>query len=676
MQTQPATDRPARQRHAPATALALVIYLLLSLFFFGKAVNWTSWLRGYGTDPQTFVWFINWWPFALTHHLNPFISQYVWYPLWDNFTWHTAVPTAALLSLPITLLGGPVLAFNVLTVMAPALSAWTAFLLARYLTGNWAASLLGGYLFGFSSYEFGEMLGHLNIDLTFLIPLAVLLCVRRARGELGRTAFILALALVLLAELGLSTEILASFTVLGGITWAIFLACAPATDRPHLWRLAIDYVLANLVMTVLAAPFLFFLIKGLADLPVEINSVLGFSADPLNYFIPTLVTQFQRSTFTEVAALFTGNGSEQGAYLGWPLILLLVFYFRDQIALPYAKALLIAGLLIAVMAMGPRLHIAGAETRIDLPWWLFIRVPLIKSALPTRFTMYVSLVAAIAAALYLAAPAAGFQRFGRFVLGVLACLVLIPNTHLHVWQPWPAQPFFTPQNVSRALGPKANVLILPFNQYGPGSAWQLDAGMQFTQSGGYTGFFPKAEQNFPVVPELLNGIPSAGFANDLSAFCALHHVDDILIGPGTPPPLITAINALDWPQHTDHGIVVVQVPPPSKLNYLYVDGEYWPGDSPESWMGGQLRIVTHGHPAVLTLLGKWRPTTLPLTVTLTTPSAKTVYPINPKTVQVIPLPANTDLTLTASGTFVPDEFLHNADMRHLSVLISLENAHS
>jgi hypothetical protein len=53
-----------------------------------------------------------------------------------------------------------------------------------------------------------------------------------------------------------------------------------------------------------------------------------------------------------------------------------------------------------------------------------------------------------------------------------------------------------------------------------------------------------------------------------------------------------------------------------------------------------------------------------------------VYPIQPATVQVIPVPANTDLTLTASQTFVPDKFLHNADTRNLSVLISLEKTRS
>jgi hypothetical protein len=91
--------------------------------------------------------------------------------------------------------------------------------------------------------------------------------VRRFHGQLGRAGFVTALAVTLLLQLGLSSEILATLCFLGAITWVIFLACAPKMDRPGLWRLAIDIVFAGVVMTILAAPFLFYLVKGLSDVP-------------------------------------------------------------------------------------------------------------------------------------------------------------------------------------------------------------------------------------------------------------------------------------------------------------------------------------------------------------------------------------------------------------------------
>ena len=43
-------------------------------------------------------------------------------------------PRASLLGLAVTLLGGPVLAYNTLSVLLPAIAALTAFLLCRHLT--------------------------------------------------------------------------------------------------------------------------------------------------------------------------------------------------------------------------------------------------------------------------------------------------------------------------------------------------------------------------------------------------------------------------------------------------------------------------------------------------------------------------------------------------------------
>ena len=670
--SQKTKTRATTARCTLMVTLPLFIYTIFTLIFFGKAGSWTRWYLGEGGDPLSLIWFLHWWPFAISHGLNPFISNYVWFPHGDNMTWHTSVPSAALLSFPITVLGGAVLSYNLLTLMAPVLSAWTAFLLVRYLTGDWAAALVGGYLFGFSSYENGQLLGHLNLDLTFLIPIAILLCIRRVQGQLGRAGFVTALAVTLLVQLGLSSEILATLCFLGAITWAIFLACAPKTDRPGLWRLAIDIVFAGGVMTILAAPFLFYLVKGLSDVPPVINSATIFSADPLNYLIPTGVTRLGRTVFAALAGQFTGNASEQGAYLGLPLIFLMALYFRAQITLPYVKALLITVIVLVVLSLGPRLHVAGVQTQLPLPWQLGENLPMIRSALPTRFTMYVSLISAIVAALYLATPGVGRRRSWRFALAGLACLFIVPNSHLHTWARWPAQPFFTPQNANQALGTKPNVIILPFGAKGSGMAWQMDAGMEFTQSGGYTGFAPYPEQSFPILNELFTEVPGPNFGDDLAAFCGTHRVDDILIGLGTQPQLVAAITAQGWPQHMDHGIDVVKVPLSSALDYYYTEGDYWPSAAPQNWMGRQVHIVTHGTPITLTIAGKWRPLSVPVQITVTTPSGLAVYLIGQATVQVIHITADSIVTLTANKTFVPNEIIHNGDTRELSVLLSLE----
>ena len=123
--------------------------------------------------------------------------------------WTTSVPTAALIALPITWVAGPVAAFNILTLAARPSAAISMYLLARQLTGRNDAALAGGALFGFSGYENGQALGHLNLDLVFLLPLIPLLVVRRWQGLTGRRRFVGLLACVLLAQFGISSELLA-----------------------------------------------------------------------------------------------------------------------------------------------------------------------------------------------------------------------------------------------------------------------------------------------------------------------------------------------------------------------------------------------------------------------------------------------------------------------------------
>ena len=672
------TNQPKTQKRQPillgrlsATFLPLIIYISIALFFFGYRGSWSKNYFGVGGDPITFIWFLHWWPFAIAHDLNLFVSKYVWYPHGFNFTWDTSIPFAALVILPITLLKGPVIAFNLLSVMVPELSAWTAFLLARQITHDWRASLIGGYLFGFSSYELAQLLGHLNLDLTFLVPLAVLLCVRRFQGEISRRLFIATLATILLFELGLSTEVVATLCVLGAVSWALILASAPPDDRSQLMSLAVDIITAAAVMTVLATPFLLYLVKGSAEVPPVINSPTTYSADPLNYIIPTVVTRLGRTIFAPIADRFTGNASEQGAYLGFPLIFLVALYFRDHIGRPYVRALLLSMSLIAVLSLGPWLHIGGDRTGIPLPWLLAEQLPLIRSALPTRFTMYVSLCASIVVALYLSAPDAGRWRPWRYLLAALAGLFLAPNLRTYVWAAWPKQPFFTSTNVVHALGPNRNVIILPLGAFGPGMAWQLDAGMTFTQSGGYVGFTPKGETGWAALDDLSQNAVSPGFKNSVTAYCATHRVNYILVGPGTPASLISAINAFKWTEKFDHGIRIVRVPPSHKLKYSYIKGDYWPSPAKVNWMGRTAHVVTHGESAVLTLEGTGRPIRSPVRITLTDQSGQTSFVITQTSTKAIQLSPGTNMTVTASETFVPARIIHNGDHRHLSVLISL-----
>ncbi|PWT85852.1 MAG: hypothetical protein C5B58_02400, partial [Acidobacteria bacterium] len=466
-------------RRLPVAALALLFYLVLSLIYFRIGDLFHTYL-GTGTDPYAYIWFLNWWPWALVHGVNPFISHYVWYPHGVNMTWTGSMPTAALLLWPVTWATNAAVSYNVLCLLAPALSAWAGFLLIRYLTRNTFAPLIGGYLFGFSSYELGQMLGQPSNSLNFIVPLLVLLVVMRFRGDLSRPRFIAALAVGLIAQLGLSTELLATACLFGALTWAIFLLFASAQERRTLWTVGVEIIIAAGVMAVVASPFLFFVFKGLGYIPRQFNSPEIYSTDLLNYLIPTKMVRLGRNIFGGVAEKFTGNIFEQGAYLCLPVILILILQLRDIRRRPYVRSLLLSLLVIMILSLGPKLQIGGFATNVWLPWSLGLYLPLIHQALPTRFPMYVWLITAVSTALWLSVPSDRRDRSVRFLLALLACLCLLPNVAMITWTPLPLSDFFEPKNVVASLGPNANVIVLPFSENGPCMIWQWQADMTFT----------------------------------------------------------------------------------------------------------------------------------------------------------------------------------------------------
>ena len=363
-----------------------------------------------------------------------------------------------------------------------------------------------------------------------------------------------------MVQLGFSSEILATSCLFGVIAWLIFLAFSSPEERQRLWIVAGDIILSGAITVALAAPFLFFAFKGLTGLPRLLNDPELFSADLLNYLVPTQVTRLGGDFCANVASRFPGNPSEQGAYLGLPLILILIFQFLGIRRRPYLTPVLVNLIVLLLFSLGPTLHVAGVRTGIWLPWHLGLNLPFIQHALPTRFSMFVALLAALVAALWLSESRRGWDRTGRFALAALACLFLMPNPALPPWTPLPEEPFFQPQNVASVLGRGANVIVLPFGYQGPCMIWQLQSGMFFTQSGGNIGFPPLAELALPIVGHFYVGVGGPNFENDLLAYCLSHRVSAILVGPGTPAPLAAAVEALHWREVQNHGIRVVYVP--------------------------------------------------------------------------------------------------------------------
>lgn len=534
---------PVRLRWGSLTAL--VSYSAVAFLYLGLRllVEPGRQYVGFDVDPQIFIWAFGWWPHAILHGQNPFYTHAIWAPDGVNLTWATAVPGLALLFSPVTLLAGPVAAYNVAAVLMPALAAWTAFLLCRHLTHSFWASLAGGYVFGFSSYLLGQSEGHPHMSSVFLLPLVALVILRYIEGELDARGLVVRLGPLFALQLLLSTEV--SFVLALALGGALVLAFAlvPARRR-RLASLLRPLAAAASLAALLTAPFLYYAVTGFQS--GALHDADTFNADLLNFVIPTKLTLVSGG-WTGISKHFPGNDSEQGAYLGLPVLLIVGLFAARRFRSPGSR-FLFACLGLAVLAsLGAHLIVDGHQT-VLLPWRLVSYQPLFDNVLTVRLAVFVSLVAAVMVALWTAARASGVLRR---LLPCLAVLALVPNPWAGVWATtYTVPPFFTEATYRTCLDPGENVLPLPISKLGHAMLWQAVDGYRFRMAGGYiTPSPPKSFQTSDRWGQVVEGGAVAlADADALRSFIDVKQVTSVVVDPGDASNWSAALNSIATPQ--------------------------------------------------------------------------------------------------------------------------------
>lgn len=513
-------------------------------------------LSGRGSDPYDSPWFLAWWPYAITHHIDPFFTRLIWYPVGVSLLWVTSVPLLSLLLWPVTVTCGAVLSYNLLIVTAPVFSAWAAYFLCRYLTRNFVASLIGGALFGFSTYETSQSIGALNLTIVFCLPLLLLVVLKRLNGELSRPAAVAGAAVLLLAQFLICIEIFAMIFVFGGFAWALALLYLPG-HRPALRRLFADGLYTAPLVALPLLPLLVSMARHYALIHHPAAWPYVFVADLTSFIIPSPLNLFG-APFHGLGHTIAGATQESCAYLGLPLAAIVFLFARQREAGAHVRYCVMMFLLCLVCSLGPFLWVAGDYTGIAMPWLVFMHLPLLDSALPGRFALFTSLIAAIIAALWLAMPG---RRMARLVVALLACVVLLPKPH--PWRPVPTAAFFAPGRVQQVLGPNPRLLVLPFAINGPSSFWQMQNRFGYTQVGGYLGFPPKPAQGYKAVMELFGGRMGLRLkADDFAAYARGAGAQYVVAGPGEDPAELAVIASLGWPMRRVDDVTIFIVPPP------------------------------------------------------------------------------------------------------------------
>jgi hypothetical protein len=453
-----------------STWMALSIYALLAVGVFSS--TWVDpagrWI-GSPKDPQLFVWYLGWIPHQLSQGLNPLFTDYLAYPPGVNLMWNTSMILPALVLWPVTTLFGPVVAYNLLITGGIALSAWCGFLAARGFIDRDLACFLAGLVYGFSPGMLAQALGHPHVVVAVFPPVALLLgheiLVRRRLNPVAAGALAgVAAALQLLT----GEELLAVTLVIAALGVTL-----PALMHRDEARASLPYVAraaaaALVVFAVLAAYPLAFQFFGPQRVSGSVQGPDVYVTDLLAFFLPSNLIHF------------TGNVTENDAYVGVPLLALFAAGLVLGWRVPRIRWVGLTTLVVAVLSLGPHLHVDGNVTPVWLPWALVARLPLMESALPARLMNIGFLGIGIVVA-YACARALSATRLWQVatVVLLLAGVSIIPSV------PYPSvaatAPVFFKRGGVEKIPSGSVALITPFSSKQSTDAmyWQATADYRF-----------------------------------------------------------------------------------------------------------------------------------------------------------------------------------------------------
>jgi hypothetical protein len=487
-------------------AVAVLVYCAFAVLAYRmiNPLTSTALPRGGSGDPAQMVWFLEWTPFALLHGFSLFHTSYIDFPHSVNLADNTAVPVLGLLGAPITLIFGPVAAFNFLIRIALAASATAMFFVLRRYCRSDIACFLGGLLFGFGPYLMSQAQRDAHLDLTFeaMLPLLVLAVDEVLLRRRWRPVFAGGLlGLVAAVQYLIDAEILSDCLVIAALFTIVLVVVCRTHVREQLSHALKSLAVAAGVFVVLVGAWLYDLLFGAGHLrgPVMASPHLEqFNNNLLSPFVPTTRDILSTHGLNKISSTFAfHNITENGGYLGIPLVIAVIAVAIWRWREPIVKIASITAVVAFILSLGALLSVGTDNTRVRMPAMVFEHLPLLDSTVPARYAVIVLLFVTILFAVGLDRAIASIRErydsrerqhrsFLLLGLGVVVALVpVIPSLPLAMSElPWSAASL---SSLKREV-PKGSALLTypyPAPPYSEAMLWQAVSGMNYRLFGGY-----------------------------------------------------------------------------------------------------------------------------------------------------------------------------------------------
>ncbi|KAA8890700.1 glycosyl transferase [Nocardia colli] len=495
------TPAPVRRRRLPRLRInrsdfvVTVGYLALAIVVLSG--QWRNTQSGYliksGQDQTMWEWFFAVTAHSVAHLENPLGTTLQNFPAGVNMMANTAMFGVGVPLTPITLLFGPTVTFVLVLTLGLATTALAWYwLFSRELVESRSAAAIGGLFCGFAPAMISHANAHPNFVVLLLLPIMAGLLIRMARRAVAgaprwRVRDAVLLGFLVALQIALGEEPLLIFALSFGLFTVVYYLHTPRQGLRVLRGITPAIVLAGsiaLVLTVIPLWWQFFGPQSYRSIdhgPMgnDLKAITQFPSESLGgMFLPG-----------QYVAI---NETEQNAYFGWPLLLVLAataaLLWRERVV----RAAVVVIAVFGVLSLGAVAMFGKRDTGIALPWRWAEHVPLLSTVLETRLTM--AAIPAIAAVLALASQRAiGWWRespidwrpLAWFGALLFALVPLVP-TALPVVQRPPTPAFFADGTVSHYVSGGSVVMVPPSRPMDAGALrWQTDAGFDFPLAGGY-----------------------------------------------------------------------------------------------------------------------------------------------------------------------------------------------
>jgi hypothetical protein len=430
----------------------------------------------YGGDARAFIWVLAWDNHAVLARASLFDANKL-YPLRNALAYGEHLFGVSLFTLPVyAATRNPVLAYNVVWLLAYVFSAAAVHALAFRYTRDHLAALVGGLAFTFCFFRFHHGHGHLNLIWCFWIPLSFVAIDRWiARPTWTRLASFV--AIVVLQALAAWYQ-----AVLIAVADGLLLLWVFVVERRRMpLRQFVAHGAAGLLVAFACVwPFArhYFILHQ--EPP---SYAAGSSADLIGWFVPPENTVAGRWLLAHGVKGPRYIWGELTVYLGWITLILAaigaVVALRGRDAsLRRTRFFIVLGALAAALALGPSPGEVASGTYGWSPFGLLSHVPgLSLFRIPARYTELINIALAVLAA---TACAASHRRFGLAarVASVVGIVFLLAESYVVNFPGGQPQPYPIPTVYKHiATLPPGAVLALP--DYANTPVWFDEADYQY-----------------------------------------------------------------------------------------------------------------------------------------------------------------------------------------------------